>query len=221
VCASEELHMRDFDLLEEEMAKKWKDVFSAALLNAWQSVLEQEVMPVPEVYQLHSSITKENRKGLKQVRVIAVSTQRVYNLKMTSKGTVKSVKWSVPLPAVDHISTSKESNSFTMHFHPGILSADEDKRKIKRSIKREYTFLAMSVKEKESLLDDLGMVVRSVLGKTLPIEGGKAQQSGKDGSEEKKDDSIEGSGGVAEESGHAENIPRDLDPDSKDDDGCV
>eukprot|EP01028_Stygiella_incarcerata_P007052 TRINITY_DN2878_c0_g1_i1.p1 TRINITY_DN2878_c0_g1~~TRINITY_DN2878_c0_g1_i1.p1 ORF type:complete len:349 (-),score=109.84 TRINITY_DN2878_c0_g1_i1:63-1016(-) len=185
VSASEELHVRDFDLLEEEMAKKWRDVFAAALLNAWQSVLEQEVMPAPEVYQLHTSITKENRKGLKQVRVIAVSTQRIYNLKMASKGTVKSVKWSVPLPALDHITTSQESNAFTMHFHAGILSADEEKRKIKRSIKREYTFLAMSVKEKELLLDDLGMVLRSVLGRTLPIEGGKPQQrrTGNDESE--------------------------------------
>jgi len=77
-------------------------VLRALLRNMWQLLLEELVMPKPEVYQVHRFVTKVNKKGRHQVRFLAISTERVYNLQAPQvyPPSFGKVKWSFRIASI-------------------------------------------------------------------------------------------------------------------------
>jgi hypothetical protein len=73
--------------------------------DRWQVVLEQAVIPRPEVYQFHSQTIKLNRKMKAQDRVLVLSDRWLYNVEPArAEGrtavTDKDLRWACPLSAI-------------------------------------------------------------------------------------------------------------------------
>jgi len=68
-------------------------------------------MIVPEIYQFHRFVSKVNSKGRYQIRCIAVSTERIYNLQLPEGYPLipGKQKWQFKIPLLKKIQVNSDS----------------------------------------------------------------------------------------------------------------
>jgi len=81
---------------------EWVIVLRGLLKCIWQPHYETQYMSVPEIYQTHINCTKINLKGRHQIRNLAISTERVYNLQLPEGYPLMpgKQKWSFKIEAI-------------------------------------------------------------------------------------------------------------------------
>jgi len=139
------LEKTPFVAMSQSLRDEWVIVLRAMFRNMWQRHFEMLFMLAPEIYVTHVFVTKVNVKGRSQVRCLALSTERFYNIS-APEGFPQhpgKTKWSHSLNVINKLKLSENSMSI---FSPTlkkteinyVFSSDEERDRICYEIRRLY-----------------------------------------------------------------------------------
>jgi len=128
-----------------EVRDEWMVILRALLLDIWQPWFETMHMAVPEIYQMHRFITKLNAKGRSQIRCLAISNERIYNLQLPEAYPLVpgKQKWALKIGLLKGIQQSNET--------PKILTFVTSLPKIKSHV----SFAFKDEKEAQTILKEI------------------------------------------------------------------
>jgi len=119
-----QLHKETCEAESAEVKDMWLVMLSRVLRITNQKFFENSYVPAPEVYQWSVYVMKFNGKGKKQLRCLACSTQRLYNIDVKA-GSLElgKTKWAFTISSCT--SVIKYDNNpfiFTLNVAPGTPS---------------------------------------------------------------------------------------------------
>jgi len=144
------------------ICEEWISVLRIVLRNFWQPHFELIYMRGNEVYQRHYFCTKENQKGRSQIRCLAFSTEKVYNIKATKGYPIHPAKekWVLPLSYLKKIKLFSTSPCTL-----ALVQTESSK------VKNEVLFTFKDTKELEEIVFEIKRIYFRKTSKQLEIEG--------------------------------------------------
>jgi len=138
---------RTFVFDSQEIREEWMLLLRALVRNIWQAQFEHSYLQAPEIYQLHKFVTKVNNKGRNQVRCLAISTERVYNIQAIQgyPPSPGKIKWYFKINTIKKIASVEDNEGGRTL----VISTSLPKGKT------EVTFIFKDSKERREVLHEL------------------------------------------------------------------
>lgn len=142
----------------------WVTLLNRASREHWQEFFELTMVPAPEVYQGHWLLTKVNKSGKMQVRILLLSTERLYNVEVKSGSlAVSKIKWSLPVNTLRAVGTY-------VHDERAMQLLVKNEKTDAQHVKQEYVFLARNEAERSEVLAEVRRIHYEITDRHLRIE---------------------------------------------------
>jgi len=158
------LETKTFKCENEDIRDIWIIALRAILRQYWQFFFESKYIAPPEIYQFHRFVTKTNSKGRSQIRCIALSTDRFYNIQAPEQLplTPGKIKWFVKVSLIDKVAAvTNEPRT--------IIVYTSNMQKTRQQVRITFKDLA----ERDEFVLELSRLYYNVTGKLLDEELGK------------------------------------------------
>eukprot|EP00033_Pygsuia_biforma_P001841 GCRY01002059.1.p1 GENE.GCRY01002059.1~~GCRY01002059.1.p1 ORF type:complete len:265 (+),score=18.85 GCRY01002059.1:232-1026(+) len=146
---------RDYHVISDVELWFYVLAIQRLVVNAWQKVFEENLVPEPEIYATHGHVLKINRRGAKQFRHILVSSHAMYNVEPKKSSVDPSkIKWRVPLLCISKVIHYRDPCKLTI-IHEGTKTAGLLKRGTDKVIKETIHYVFPSPERLQNVVHNI------------------------------------------------------------------